>query len=130
GYFLPKKFTAYRGIVKNKWDVLPYYRFSICYENIKDEPGYLSEKIFDSMRCGCVPIYWGASNIADYVDEGAFIDRRKFQTNEDLGRYLSDMTESEYSLFQDAICHYLNSERFKKCLAPSYADTIINTLKL
>lgn len=128
--WMHRSYPSYRGIVKNKWDVMPYYRFSICYENMRDEPGYVTEKIFDSMRCGCVPIYWGAPNIEDYVDADAFIDRRQFKTNEKLDGYLSNMTQHEYERFQDAIRSYLAGPRFAKFLPTAYADTIINTLKL
>ena len=49
----------------------------ICYENMWQISGYITEKIFDSMRAGCVPIYWGANNIKDYVPETCFIRSRK-----------------------------------------------------
>ena len=130
---LPFNFTlynSYRGPVKNKWEVMPGYRFSICYENVRDVPGYVTEKIFDSMRCGCVPIYWGANNITDYVDEEAFIDRRKFKTEAELDSFISNMTEYEYSCYQNAMKKYLESSRFAKFLPPAFADTIISTLKL
>ena len=123
-------YPSYRGVVSNKWDVMPYYRFSICYENIRDEPGYVTEKIFDSMRCGCVPIYWGAPNIHDYVNADAFIDRRQFKTNAELDCYLSNMTQHEYERFQDAIRSYLAGPRFARFLPKAYADIIVNTLKL
>jgi hypothetical protein len=128
--WLLTSYISYRGAVKNKWEVMPNYRFSICYENVRDVPGYVTEKIFDSMRCGCVPIYWGASNINDYVDSDAFIDRRKFKTNAELDNFITNMTEYEYTCYQDAMKKYLNSSRFEKFLPPSFADTIINTLKL
>jgi hypothetical protein len=123
-------YTSYRGTVKNKWDVLTQYRFSLCYENMRDEPGYVTEKIFDSMRAGCVPVYWGAPNITDYVDIDAFIDRRNFKTNEELAKYLSGINEQEYQQYQNAIQRYLASERFEKFLPSNFADTIINALKL
>ena len=109
---------------------MPGYRFSICYENVRDVPGYVTEKIFDSMRGGCVPIYWGANNITDYVDEEAFIDRRKFKTEAELDSFISNMTEYEYSCYQNAMKKYLESSRFAKFLPPAFADTIISTLKL
>ena len=109
---------------------MPNYKFSICYENVRDVPGYVTEKIFDSMRSGCVPIYWGANNITDYVDAEAFIDRRKFKTEVELDNFITNMTEYEYSDYQDAIKKYLDSPRFAKFLPPAFADTIINTLKL
>lgn len=125
-----RPYPAYRGTIRNKWEVLPNYRFSLCYENVRDEPGYVTEKIFDSLRCGCVPVYWGAPNIRDYVDAEAFIDRRRFKSNAELDQYLSGMTERDYAQFQDAIRLYLAGPRFARFLPPAYADTIINTLKL
>lgn len=123
-------YPSYRGTVKNKWDVLPQYRFSLCYENIHDEPGWVTEKIFDCMRAGCVPIYWGAPNIVNYVDAEAFIDRRNFKTNEELESYILGINAQDYQKYQDAIKNYLASERFAKFLPSNYADTIINALKL
>ncbi|MBT7600424.1 MAG: hypothetical protein HN560_05065 [Anaerolineae bacterium] len=128
--FSRRRYSSYRGKVQNKWDVLPHYRFSLCYENIKDEPGYVTEKIFDCMRARCVPIYWGAPNITDYVDEEAFIDRRQFETDEELEAYLLRVTEQEFEKFQDAMQNYLQSERFAKFLPLAFADTIISVLDL
>lgn len=127
---LQKIYPSYRGTVQNKWDVLPRYRFSLCYENILGEPGWVTEKIFDCMRCGCVPIYWGAFNITEYVDADAFIDRRQFNSDEELEEYLVDMTEKNYHRFQEAMQDYLNSKRFARFLPPEYADTIIKGLRL
>ena len=123
-------YPSYRGTVKNKWDVLPQYRFSLCYENIRDEPGWVTEKIFDCMRAGCVPIYWGAPNIVNYVDADAFIDRRRFNSDSELEAFLLNITEKEYERFREAMRDYLASERFAKFLPPAFADTIIRVLRL
>ena len=128
--WIRRPFNSYRGAVKNKWEVMPNYRFSLCYENVRDVPGYVTEKIFDSMRCGCVPIYWGANNIVDYVDAEAFIDRRRFKSDVELDEYISNMTEYEYSKYQNAIQKYLSGPKFAKFLPPAFAETIISTLKL
>ncbi len=125
-----RSYPTYRGAVAHKWEVLPRYRFSISYENLKDEPGYVSERIFDSMRSGCVPIYWGAPNITDYVDQEAFIDRRRFANHDELARYLKDMPEAEYNRYQEAMKDYLASDRFARFLPPAFADTIIRALGL
>jgi hypothetical protein len=125
-----RPYTSYRGTIKNKWEVLPRYRFNLCYESIRDEPGLVTEKIFDSFRCGCVPVYLGASNISDYVDDQAFIDRRRFKNNAELADYLLGVTEREYTEFLLAIDRYLASKRFQEFLPPAYADTIIEALKL
>lgn len=126
----PVFFPSYRGTVKHKWDVYPNYRFGLCYENIRGEPGYVSEKIFDCMRAGCVPIYWGAPNITDSVDAGAFIDRRKFKSNSELADFLLSMTEPEYAQYRQAIQAYLRSDQFAMFLPPAFADNMIQVLSL
>ena len=123
-------FPSYHGTVMNKWDVLPQYRFSLCYENIRDEPGWVTEKIFDCMRAGCVPIYWGAPNITNYVDEEAFIDRRKFKSDKELEAYIVGISEKEYGRYQEGIKSYLASLRFAQFLPPAFADTVIRVLGL
>lgn len=128
--YISKNFSSYRGAVLNKWDVLPNYRFSLCYENIHDEPGFITEKIFDCFRAHCVPIYWGAPNITDYVDKEAFIDRRNFISDKELEDYIINMNEHDYNNIQEAIFNYLNSERFLKFLPNNFAETIISSLQL
>lgn len=75
----------------HKWDVYPYYLFGLCYENMRHAPGWITEKLFDCMRANCIPIYWGAPNIADFVDPGMFIDRTQFKLNAELESFLMDM---------------------------------------
>jgi len=129
-HFYRAYYPSYRGVVRNKWDVYPKYKFGLCYENICNEPGYITEKIFDCMQADCVPVYWGASNTTDYVDENAFIDRRHFKSDEELSDFLNNVAESEYKYYQEAIKAYLNSDRFKLFLPNAYTETIINVLKL
>ena len=121
-------FKSYKGTIKNKWDVLPKYKFALCYENIKDTKGWVTEKIFDCFRCNCIPIYWGASNILDFVDNRTFIDRRDFKTNEDLAFFLNSITEIEYMIYIKNIEEYLQSDRFYKFLPEYYSNTILNQI--
>lgn len=45
----------------NKLDYLRQFKFNLCPENSNNE-GYVTEKIFDALTAGCIPIYWGANN--------------------------------------------------------------------
>ena len=64
------------------------------------------------MRCKSIPIYWGAKNIDQYINNDLFIDRRNFSTNSDLEKYLISINESEYNERLNAINNYLMSDRF------------------
>jgi hypothetical protein len=123
-------YPSYRGLVENKWDVYPRYRFGLSYENMRDEPGWITEKIFDCLRAGCVPVYWGAPNIGDYVDPAAFIDRTRFASEAELASFLFSITEPEYRRLRAAGRDYLESERFRAFLSPAFADTVIGALDL
>lgn len=105
------KWPSYRGSAKNKSELLQGYKFSICYENAEKIPGYITEKIFDSMAAGCVPIYWGAPNILNFIPAGCFINKKDFKNYEELYCYLVNMTEAEYTNRQNAIADYFRSEQ-------------------
>ncbi len=125
-----KATPSYRGAVRHKWEIYPRYRFGLCYENMRDEPGWTTEKIFDCMRADCVPIYWGASNVSEYVDPEAFVDRRRFASDADLEHFLADVTEADYRRYREAIRSYLAGERFAKFLPPAFSETLVRVLGL
>ena len=121
-------FPSYRGPVVSKHDTLKRYRFSICYENMSELPGYITEKIFDCFFAGCVPIYWGASNIFDYVPRECFIDRREFADHETLYDFLTSMSEADYITYQMAIQTFLTSLAAEKFYPEAFASNIVNTI--
>jgi len=45
----------------DKIKYLSTVRFNICPEN-SDAPGYVTEKVFESIQAGCIPVYWGSGN--------------------------------------------------------------------
>ena len=57
----------------NKRNYMQQYIFNICPENTSAY-GYTTEKIFEAISCGCIPIYWGAE-LADkeVINEDAII---------------------------------------------------------
>lgn len=103
------EYPSYRGEVKDKIGVNKNYRFTICYENCKDLPGYITEKIFDCFAAGSIPIYWGASNITDYIPKDCFIDRRNFDTLNSLYTFMKDMTKEDYEGYLERIDNFLHS---------------------
>jgi hypothetical protein len=108
-----RKFKNYRGKIADKILVLKQYKFSICYENTRDMKGYITEKIFDCFFAGCVPVYWGASNIEEYIPENCFIDRRRFRDESELYGFLRSMDEETYQGYLERITEFLRSEKME-----------------
>jgi alpha(1,3/1,4) fucosyltransferase len=127
---LVKKFTSYKGVVRNKKLTLEKYSFSICYENIKNISGYITEKIFDSFFAGCVPIYWGANNVLDYIPKDCFIDRRDFKTHDDLYQYIKNISEKEYLNYLKNIENYLNNDLSLQFKSEKFTKTIVEKILL
>jgi hypothetical protein len=48
------------------------YKFNICFENAA-HTAYISEKLPNALKAGCVPVYWGCPNIDKYFNKGRFI---------------------------------------------------------
>ncbi len=121
-----QKYPSYRGTVKSKSEVLQEYKFAICYENAMDIPGYITEKIFDCFFAGCVPVYWGAPNVSDYIPLNTFIDKRNFRNYEELYSYLKNMPDKEYLGYLDAIKRFVRSEKIRLFSAEYFADTLVS----
>jgi hypothetical protein len=57
---------AYRGYAASKYQTISKYRYNLAIEN-SIEDWYISEKIFDALLCGCMPIYCGSEKIFDLI---------------------------------------------------------------
>ena len=55
-----------------KEDGLAPFEFSVVIENSR-EPGYISEKLLDACLCRTIPVYWGAPDVADYLDPAGLV---------------------------------------------------------
>ncbi len=113
---------------QTKLDYLRYYRFAICYENLAKTHGYITEKIFDCFSAGCVPIYWGADNISDYIPSGCYIDRRTFANNRDLYIYIKNMSIETYQGYIKNIQDFLQSEKAYPFSTTFFIQTIRKAL--
>lgn len=118
----PQKHPSYRGSVRDKIDTIQNYRFSICYENTCNIEGYITEKIFDCFAAGNVPIYWGASNVEKYIPKGCFIDRRTFNTLEELYAFIKNMPKEEYETYISNIKNFLASDQAKLFSTEKYKE--------
>ena len=84
------------------------YMFSVAIEN-SSVPNYFTEKIIDCFLCGCVPVYWGCTNIQKFFNPNGIIT---FQNVNDLGQKLKELNRKKYNQMIPAIKD--NFERAKK----------------
>lgn len=123
-----RPFPSYRGKVANKSEVLTRTRFAICYENVRDLPGYITEKIFDCFFSGCVPVYWGADNITKFIPADCFIDRRHFSDTAAVYTFLKTITDQEFRGYQQRIAAFLESDAAYLFSSEYFAETIVDTI--
>lgn len=92
---------GYGGTPEHKADVYPQYRFALVIEN-EAAPGWITEKFYDCIRCGVVPVYYGAPNIARTVDPAAYINLRAYRGYGALLEDLRAMDEPTWQGYRDA----------------------------
>ena len=127
---LARKLKTYRGAVLRKNHVLNKYQFAICYENVANVPGYITEKIFDCFLAGCVPIYWGANNVSSHIPKNCYIDKTEFTSYDDLYRHLKEMEHSVYDQYIANIDHFISGEKGAAFSSARFATTIIDPIVL
>ena len=122
-------FPSYDGPVKSKFTALSQARFSICFENARDIRGYLTEKIFDCLFAGCVPIYWGDPEVEKAIPKNCFIDFRQFQSYQALYNYLKNLSAQDYQAYQLAGQQFLVSPQFQVFSSATFAKQIIDSIQ-
>jgi hypothetical protein len=121
-------FLSYQGPTKTKYEVLSKTKFCICFENARDIPGYVTEKIFDCFFAGCVPVYWGDAGIDLSIPANCFINFRHFSSYQDLYQYLSKMTAEQFSSYQVAASEFLLSPQFEPFSSQNFAATVVKKI--
>lgn len=100
---------AWRGIAGCKHDLIKQYEFGLCIENM-EKPGYVTEKIFDCLAAGVIPVYLGAPDIEDFVPSNAFVDlRRLLKKKTSVLQYLKGLPRSEREDMRVAGLNFLKS---------------------
>lgn len=82
-------------------DLYRRYKFTLAFEN-SDCPDYVTEKLFDPLIAGSVPVYRGTESVTGLAPHPhCYIDARDFSSPAELGRYLThlDAHDDEYQAF-------------------------------
>jgi hypothetical protein len=118
----------YKGTIEDKFATIRNYKFTICFEN-SIFPGYVTEKIFDAIFAGSVPIYYGAPDIIEYIPAKAFIDFRNFKNYDELYSYISSISEEKYNSYLCAMKDFISSEAYQRFSQENFSREIINILE-
>jgi hypothetical protein len=116
---------SYRGEVEDKFEKLKEYKFSICFENYMFD-GWITEKIIDSLFAGCVPVYWGANDVVDFIPRGAFIDFRDFKDFAALEDFLTNMDEKTYNSYIEKINYFVHSPYYERFSQKEFINNMAN----
>ncbi len=127
-FALQKRYRVYCGPAASKLATLGRYRFSICFENCATADGYITEKLFDSLYAGCIPVYLGAPDITRYVPSDCFVDMRQFASFADLHRFISTMSESDRLQYQHAIRRFLGSDAYHEFSPSRFAERLLHEI--
>lgn len=111
--FPNRPYRCARGVTKEpKHSLCQRYRFVLAIENYQGTRGYISEKIFDALFAGAVPVYLGDERISEQIPAEAFVDVRQFASPRQLLDKLSATEESEWRAMREAGQRFLNSSQF------------------
>ena len=123
------RYRVWQGELSSKQDIAWNYRFQFAFENAKNIPGYILEKIIDSFLLGSVPIYLGANNISSHIPADCYIDFRDFTDYSDLYTFLLSIKDDEYCNYIDRISEFIDSPSFYPFSSECYVETILQTIK-
>lgn len=99
---------------------LTRYKFNICPEN-SDGDGYVTEKLFEAINSGCIPIYMGSNNNPEpnVINKDAVLFYSGPENLESLKKQVAELHSNE-KLYRE----FISQERFLPTAAEFVLDTI------
>lgn len=125
--FNPKAPGTYGGTIENKLDAVAQFRFSLILENTR-EPGGVTEKIFDAMSCGSVPVYLGAPDIAEWIPRTCYIDLEELGA-ENLCEKLAAISHARWSAYQESIRAFFSTSAYRQFTEPGFVAAVDKALQ-
>ncbi|CAM9591945.1 unnamed protein product, partial [Scytosiphon promiscuus] len=81
--------------LENKVVLLSRYKFFLAFENNNQLKDYVTEKVYNGLQSGTLPVYWGAENIEDFVPKGSVVKASDFSSPAELGKHLKMLATNE-----------------------------------
>lgn len=111
-----------KGKCNDKIEVYHKFKFALCLENSRSSDiGEVTEKIFDCIKSGIVPIYEGFSDISDFIPVEAYIPYCNFDSLLELYKFIDEMEEEKYNEYLYAAKKYVDRR--------DYSPFDLNTFK-
>ena len=103
-----RKTPRYQGISLNKQDTLSKYQYALVIENSFE---FFSEKFFDALVAGCIPIYVGVDLEKFQIPEHLYI--KAAPNVESIARAFNEARRIDYGLWRYRALSWLEDERTK-----------------
>jgi len=113
-----------------KIHVIKNYRFDFCFENTKNVNGFITERMFESLSAGCIPVYSGIKNIEKYFPKNCFIAKNDFKNYDELYTFIKTMSKETYEKYRDNIKNFLASDAAYRISTPYYVKCVREVLGL
>jgi alpha(1,3/1,4) fucosyltransferase len=121
--------NQYFGIAEDKLEKLKEYKYSLVFENLNSSY-YVTEKIFDSLKAGCIPIYYGCSEVNHLVPEHLFIRITDLENLTDIYQKLTQLNGEDFNNFLERNNEYLKSDNWRINTSRNLAKKIITRIKV
>lgn len=100
--------TKHRSLdERSSIDIMKDFTFVLILENVNAD-GYVSEKIYDALIAGCIPIYFGNNNPNVGIPEDVYIDLKKFNTSRDLQNFLDSLSLEDIEAMRQVVLRKRN----------------------
>jgi hypothetical protein len=129
-FFPPRPYSNAKGpSLGEKLDTLVKYRYVLAFENIIADRGYVSEKMFDALYAGAVPVYLGDVRVTDLVPADCFIDARQFNGDDrKLLAFVRSLDESAWHRYREAGRRFIESPPAKLIQPAAFVQSILSAI--
>jgi len=123
-----KEIGNYVGSANDKIQTLSKYNFAIAFENT-DYPGYITEKIFDVMMAGTIPLYWGGGSLTkESIPSQCYVDCRN-RDAQDVYLEIKSYNFEKIVNFRKAAIDFLKSNDAERFTRRYWAKAIVERLQ-
>jgi hypothetical protein len=129
-WFPESPWRHWRGTLQqDKLHTLCHYRYAFCYENYAGDEGYISEKIFDALAAGTVPLCLGDRSLRRWIPSDCAVFREDYSSDRALLEDLLSWDEDRWQACREAGQRFLHSDLITPFLAEAYASQVLQGLK-